>query len=48
MTKTIKIKVIDLVEVALYSIDVGGEQSRQFADEIRQLKKAIRILRKSL
>jgi len=34
-------KVYDAIEEVLESIDVGGEQSRQFADEIKILKEVI-------
>jgi len=43
-----KERVRNLIESALYSIDVGGEQSREFANEIRWLKRAIRILKNSI
>ena len=34
-------KVYEAIEDVLESIDVGGEQSRQFAEEIRTLRKVI-------
>ena len=34
-------KVYDAIEEVLQSLDVGGEQSRQFSDEIRTLRDAI-------
>ncbi len=34
-------KMFDAIEEVLHSLDVGGEQSRQFACEIKTLRKAI-------
>lgn len=33
----------DRIRTVLERLDVGGEQSRQFADEIRMLREAIRV-----
>ncbi|MBW1716107.1 MAG: hypothetical protein JRJ77_09830 [Deltaproteobacteria bacterium] len=35
-------KMYDAIEQVLHSLDVGGEQSRQFAEEIKTLKNALK------